>query len=188
MSTKKCECVELYEAPDYRNSRRDWGQGGLLLHEFCHAYHHKGCTDGYDNEDIIQCYESAMEEGIYDSVPVHGPQGPHAEAYAKTNAMEYFAELSTAFLGGIPHPKVNDDDDSKNDTSIMTNDSTKTKSRRHPKQLRHPSSTATHLQTNHNNDTNDYNKWYPHSRQQIQDHDPRAYALLQKMWKIRVDQ
>jgi hypothetical protein len=217
MSTEKSECVELYQASEYRTLRMDWGIGGILLHEFSHAYHHKGCINGYDNTDIIECYKQAMEEGIYDSVPVHGPQGPTAEAYAKTNAMEYFAELSTAFLGGIPpnHPSHHR---TKDDITLLNNDTTNTKdnippsSRRNQLRTRrqqqpqqpspppppvpqHPSTAtaastaataAELLQTNHP-DRNDYNKWYPHNRQQIREHDPRAYELLKKIWKVSDD-
>ena len=43
-----------------------------------------------------------MKAGLYDSVRVHGPQGGEdgtrtAKAYACTNCMEFFAELSTAY-------------------------------------------------------------------------------------------
>ena len=175
MSVKKCESVEMYRASEYREMCQDWGQGGILLHEFSHAYHHKGCVDGYDNEEIMECYQEAMSEGIYDSVPVHGPQGPVAPAYAKTNAMEYFAELSTAFLGGIPSLFQNDDDD-KNDIE------TGAKNHRR-KQVRTGGKTTNVVQPNHHS-RDEYNKWYPHNRQQLLDHDPRAYALLQKIWKI----
>ena len=174
MSIKKCECVELYRASEYRDIRVDWGMGGILLHEFCHAYHHKGCIDGYDNDEIIQCYENAMKDGIYDSVPVHGPQGPTAAAYAKTNAMEYFAELSTAFLGGVSSPMhVNDkvNDPYHHRSHVRTG-------------KRKTAATKDILRTNHS-DSDEYNKWYPHNRQQIRDHDPRAYELLKKMWKIQ---
>ena len=40
-----------------------------------------------------------MEEGLYDCVRVHGKQGPTCKAYACQDQMEYFAELSVAFLG-----------------------------------------------------------------------------------------
>jgi hypothetical protein len=153
MSSAKSECVELYKAAEYREMRECWGTGGILIHEFSHAYHHKGCKDGYDNRDIIQCYDAAMKEGLYDSVRVHGPQGPSAKAYACTNAMEYFAELSTAFLGGIPNK----------------------------------SSTNTEDQNEYNGDTTkdeEFNKWYPFNRQQIREHDPRAYDMLKKIWKV----
>lgn len=142
MHPEKVNCVELYRASDYRQTRTDWGTGGLLLHEFSHAYHHKAY--GYDYAEIVDCYNQAMADGLYEWVRVHGLQGPMARAYACTNAMEYFAELSTAFLGGISQQRSN------------------------------------------NSEQNDeeFNKWYPFCRRQIREHDPRAYALLKKIWKV----
>ena len=107
------------------------------MHEFSHAYHHKCTQDGYKNKEIMECYEQAMKDKLYDWVRVHGPQGPMAKAYACSNAMEYFAELSAAFLG---QPDMHSDEE--------------------------------------------YNKWYPFNRRQIREHDPRAYELLKKMWKV----
>ena len=52
-----------------------------------------------DNKEIKECYDQAMKDKLYDWVKVHGPQGPMAKAYACNNCMEYFAELSAAFLG-----------------------------------------------------------------------------------------
>ena len=71
-----------------------------MVHEFSHAYHHLMVQDGYCNKEIMECFNAAMKEGLYDVVKVHGRQGPEAKAYACTNCFEYFAELSTAFLGG----------------------------------------------------------------------------------------
>lgn len=135
-SADKAGCVELYDTADYMKDRDLWGGGGVLIHELSHAYHNKCLPQGYENPEIIECYQQAMEEGLYDCVKVHGPQGPTAKAYACENAMEYFAELSTAFLGGT-------------------------------------------------RSSEEYNKWYPFNRSQIKDHDPRAYDLLCKMWKMR---
>ncbi len=41
-----------------------------------------------------------MQKKLYDQVKVHGPQGEVglAKAYACTNCMEFFAELSVAYL------------------------------------------------------------------------------------------
>jgi len=97
--------------------------------------HHGMIADGYSNKEIQHCFDLAMKEGLYDSVKVKGSQGPEAEAYACTNSMEYFAELSTAFLGGL-------------------------------------------------DGENKYNKWYPFNRQELAKHDPRAYALLSRLWKV----
>jgi hypothetical protein len=146
MCVEKCEAVELYKAAEYTSDRPLWGVGGLLIHEFSHAYHHKCCEDGYDNALIKHCYEQAMAEGLYDCVPVHGPQGPTARAYACTDPMEYFAELSTAFLGGsVERIRARGEED------------------------------VEHCE---------FNKWYPFNRQQIQTHDPRAFEMLKKIWKV----
>ena len=97
----KCGGVEFYNAQHYLSDYDLWGPGGLILHELCHAWHNLHIDNGYDNHDIQECYNMAMNDGLYDCVRVHGPQGPECKAYACTNAMEYFAELSVAFLGGI---------------------------------------------------------------------------------------
>eukprot|EP00977_Amphora_coffeiformis_P007185 scaffold1564_cov174-Amphora_coffeaeformis.AAC.23 len=134
-SVDKIQCVELYSMSDYLKDRKYWGTGGLLMHELAHAYHNKCLPDGYENTEIRECYEHAMDEGLYSLVKVHGPQGPTARAYACSNQMEYFAELSTAFLGVKKEGE-------------------------------------------------EYNKWYPFNRPQVKEHDPRAYALLKKLWKV----
>ncbi len=98
MSTRKCHGIELYRTTDYMTDYDLWGNGGVLLHELSHAWHCCFVKNGYRNKDIQTCFDKAMKEGLYDKVKVHGPQGPMARAYACTNAMEYFAELSVAFL------------------------------------------------------------------------------------------
>jgi hypothetical protein len=131
---EKGKCVELYDIVEYCETSEHWGPGGVLIHELSHAYHNKFLPEGYDNPEIEACYQAAMKEGLYDCVRVHGTQGPEARAYACQDAMEYFAELSTAFLGGL--------------------------------------------------DDTEYNKWYPFNRKQLKEHDPRAYELLKRVWKI----
>ena len=131
--------------------------GGIILHEFCHAYHNKHLPDGYKNQDIIDCYNKAMEEGLYDNCNYHacyvGNDFPFGESkeeqsspyqikatkhYACTNALEYFAELSVAFLAS-PEDNLPQEE---------------------------------------------YNKWYPHNARQLKEHDPRAFELLQKLWAV----
>ena len=156
MHEQKCHCVEVYNLQEYCGTDRDyWGPGGVLIHELSHAYHYLCLPDGYDNADIQTCYQHAMDQGLYDKVAVHGPQGPTARAYACTNAMEYFAELSTAFLGGIPP---------------QTNHGTET--------------TREQQQQDEDEEEEEYNKWYPFNRSQLKTHDPRAYEMLQKIWKV----
>eukprot|EP00934_Nitzschia_sp_Nitz4_P008720 Nitzschia sp. Nitz4//scaffold51_size120721//60062//61405//NITZ4_003730-RA/size120721-processed-gene-0.154-mRNA-1//-1//CDS//3329553871//8710//frame0 len=135
MSELKHKCVEVNDAPGYCKDYHLWGCGGLMVHELSHAYHHRMLPQGYKNKEILACYEAAMKDGLYESVKVHGPQGPKAKAYACSNDKEYFAELSTTFLGGT--------DDSK-----------------------------------------EFNKWYPFNRKQLREHDPRAYRLLCRLWKV----
>lgn len=132
MSPAKCGGIEFFDAMHYLSDCDLWGPGGLMLHELSHAWHSKFIEDGYDNKDIIDTYENAMEDGLYNCVRVHGPQGPTSKAYACQDQMEYFAELSVAFLGGL--------------------------------------------------DEEEHNKWYPFNRSQLRDHDPRAFAMLCRMW------
>ena len=101
MCPDKHMCVEFNDITrTYRSDRGLWGPGGLVLHELCHAYHHHLVDDGYKNKYIEDVYRNAMNEKLYECVKVKGRQGPTAKAYACTNCFEYFAELSTAFLGG----------------------------------------------------------------------------------------
>ena len=46
-----------------------------MLHELSHAWHCLHVEDGYENEEIIDVYERAMEDGLYDCVWIHGSQG-----------------------------------------------------------------------------------------------------------------
>ncbi|KAL7533919.1 hypothetical protein ACHAXR_005527 [Thalassiosira sp. AJA248-18] len=137
MNPAKCGGVEWYDAKHYLSDCDLWGPGGLQLHELSHAWHCLHIENGYDNEDIKDVYEKAMEDGLYDCVPVHGPQGPRCKAYACQDQMEFFAELSVAFLGGL--------------------------------------------------DDREHNKWYPFNRAQLREHDPRAFAMLCRMWGVEDD-
>jgi hypothetical protein len=101
LHAEKHQCVEINCASFYKKDCHLWGPGGLFLHELSHAYHHSLLPDGYENKEIEECFQHAMKEALYENVPVHGSNGPTARAYACSNAMEYWAELSTAFLGGL---------------------------------------------------------------------------------------
>jgi hypothetical protein len=148
LSKDKCGGVELYELESYIDDRTLWGTGGSFLHEFAHAYHRKCLKGGFDNRDVLNCYKQAMKDRLYINVKVHGTEGPTAKAYACTDQMEYFAELSAAFLGGIQQ-KEDETEDEKQDYPIS-----------------------------------EFNKWYPFNRQQIREHDPRAYEMLKRAWKV----
>lgn len=71
--------------------------GDLLLHEFAHAVHDQ--TVGFDFPAIKSAYQQAMERKLYDK-----------DLYAATNANEYFAEISVAYLSRLNYyPKSRDD-------------------------------------------------------------------------------
>jgi hypothetical protein len=110
------------------------------LHEYCHAYHNKFCSGGYDCKIVREAYNTAMARKLYDCVRVHGKQGRKGpqKAYCCANCMEFFAELSVAFL-------YRDDD------------------------------------------TFEYNKWYPHNYAQLKTHDPDSCVMLATMWGVEVD-
>jgi len=66
----------------------------VILHEMAHAVHHR--LLGWDNPELEAIYQQAMDRKLYDKVNDRfGGRGP---AYARTNAAEYFAEVSCAYL------------------------------------------------------------------------------------------
>lgn len=109
MSPAKKGGVEMFKSSAYLDDCHLWGVGGLMLHELSHAWHYLHCDDGYDNATIQECYDKAMKEKLYECVPFHCSRGKkdRRKAYACTNAMEYFAELSAAFLGGLDDKEYN---------------------------------------------------------------------------------
>jgi hypothetical protein len=134
MNENKSGSVEIYCPEDYLSSRELWGEGGLIIHEFSHAFHNKFCLNGYDNETILNAYNEAMFKSLYDKVTVHGNQGLKGKikAYACSNCMEFFAELSVAYLSC--------------DNDI------------------------------------EFNKWYPHNRNQLKLHDLDTFNVLKNIW------
>merc|ERR1719433_1743585 len=66
----------------------------VLLHELGHSYH---WHLDYDNPYIKDCYDKAMNSGVYEKVDFI--LGGKRKAYATTNQMEYFSECSEAFWG-----------------------------------------------------------------------------------------
>ncbi|MEM9895593.1 MAG: hypothetical protein AAF789_04425, partial [Bacteroidota bacterium] len=56
---------------------------------------------GFDYPSIIIAYDAAIESSLYDSVAFHTGNGNYetVTSYAKTNKLEYFAELTETYLG-----------------------------------------------------------------------------------------
>ena len=67
-----------------------------MFHELAHGFHDEHLEDGFNNEKVLAAYRNAMEQGLYDEVLDY--KGRTVRAYATTNQMEYFAELSEAYF------------------------------------------------------------------------------------------
>ncbi len=70
-------------------------QPWMVMHELAHAYHHQ--TRQVNGARIEAAYKKAMAAGTYDEV-AH-VDGKRRRAYAASNPMEYFAELTEAYFG-----------------------------------------------------------------------------------------
>ena len=86
-------CVQIGNARNFLVWERT--QPSMLLHELAHAWHHQ--VIGHDDDAVRAAFENAVESGRYESVLRN--RGGDQRAYALTNAQEYVAELSEAYLG-----------------------------------------------------------------------------------------
>jgi hypothetical protein len=90
---EKAGAVEIGNARAFLKTERD--QPSLVLHEMAHAYHHRVLT--FQHPKILEAWREATKGGAYDSVlRISGLRERH---YALTDAQEYFAEGTEAFLG-----------------------------------------------------------------------------------------
>lgn len=69
-------------------------QPGTILHELAHAYHRQ--LPAADLNAIEASYRHAIDTGPYRAVKRH--DGSTIDAYARTNAAEYYAELTEAYF------------------------------------------------------------------------------------------
>lgn len=93
---EKVRGVEISNVRNFLQWTHD-AQPMMVLHELAHAYHHQVLVNGYDNAAVKAAYSAAMERRLYEQVPyILGGLRP---AYARTNAQEYFAELTEAYFG-----------------------------------------------------------------------------------------
>jgi hypothetical protein len=95
MNPDKARCVEIANARNFL----DWTkqQPWMVLHELAHGYHNLFLDHGFENPEIQSAFQGAMNANRYRSVPRNN--GKTEEAYAATNAKEYFAEASEAYFG-----------------------------------------------------------------------------------------
>jgi len=87
------EAVELPDAEVFVDTVRS--QPGIVLHELAHAYHAR--MSAADRAEVEATYRRAVAAGRYRGVQRN--DGTAGDAYARTDAAEYFAELSEAFFG-----------------------------------------------------------------------------------------
>ncbi len=119
--------VEILNADDFLQWRAE--QPMMLLHELAHAYHHRLDVA---RADVQQALTLARADKLYDQVPyVLLEPSKTKQAYAITNATEYFAELTEAYYG-----------------------------------------------------RNDY---FPFTRTDLKAHDPRGYAVVEKLWNLSAE-
>ena len=77
-------------------SRHMWAKHPyVILHELAHGYHDQLLS--FDNPKIIEVFEQAKEEKLYEEVLLY--TGKKVRHYALTNHKEYFAESTEAYFG-----------------------------------------------------------------------------------------
>lgn len=93
--------VIIYSAENLLYLNDLWAQKDLA-HELSHAWHIANWPD--KESRILAAWENARAKGLYLNVQdING--STHKRAYALTNTLEYFAELSAMyFMGGIYFP------------------------------------------------------------------------------------
>ena len=95
---EKAKSVELGNVQNFYN----WvlqNQPFMVLHELAHGYHDRVLGFGY--APIDEAYTNGLANDLYGEVSYHVGNGIYIDrlAYASTNSIEYFAELSEAYLG-----------------------------------------------------------------------------------------
>ena len=116
LNPNKKGCIQINVADKLLGHEGEWLNENYpcwLLHEFAHAY--QDLVLGNNNEIVVNAYRHALFLRLYDRIETRQfaegkrtviSAGP---AYARTNAQEYFAELSVAFLAQnslfYPHTK-----------------------------------------------------------------------------------
>lgn len=89
----KARAVEISSIRDFI----EWEptQPWFIMHELAHGYHDR--VLGENNADLISAFDRVSASGLYASVKRNN--GATERAYALTNRMEYFAEITEAYFG-----------------------------------------------------------------------------------------
>lgn len=88
------EGIEFGVAANFLSWSRQ--QPDMVLHELSHAWHHQ--VLGYDHPGILKAYREVKEAGSLEAI-LYITGGEPKRAYALTNEMEFFAEMSEAWWG-----------------------------------------------------------------------------------------
>lgn len=90
--------VQIYADPVLLDPQYARNNPGFVLHELAHAAHDR--LLGYDNMEVKKAFEQAGERKLYENVALfkHWWWHPRSRAYAASNEVEYFAELSVAYF------------------------------------------------------------------------------------------
>ena len=105
--TEKWHCVELCNYVHYV-SWTNQNQPYMVLHELCHLYHDQALAGGFENKDVKDAYNHAMNAGLYvntayrldkNTLIQHYDDYYHQKVYATNNCMEYFSEICEAYWG-----------------------------------------------------------------------------------------
>ena len=93
--------VIIYNVENYLVITNTWNKK-TITHELSHAWHH--LKWGYEYQPIMDAWLNSRNSGLYQAVKNN--EGRILKpAYASTDNMEYFAELSAIyFVGGVYHP------------------------------------------------------------------------------------
>ena len=90
--------VEFTNIPEFEEETRR--MPSLVLHELAHAYHDRVLPKGFADRELREAHARAVASGTYDHVGQRDARGgvSRDRAYALTNPMEFFAELSEAYF------------------------------------------------------------------------------------------
>ncbi|MEM6505733.1 MAG: metallopeptidase [Planctomycetota bacterium] len=89
-------CVHVTKASSLLERHHMLKHPFVIFHELAHGFHDEQMEGGFNNKLILDAYKNAMANGLYDEVKYY--KGQTVKAYATTNQMEYFAELSEAYF------------------------------------------------------------------------------------------
>jgi hypothetical protein len=93
----KAGTINILQAADFISLVQDVDRyPAALLHEVAHAYHDRFAPGGVNNAVINAAYRDAVASGIYEQVL--NVTGVIHQANAINNAMEYFANTTTAYF------------------------------------------------------------------------------------------